>query len=188
MESLFAAISQIGYASEELKTYLQENIKALVLPKKRLLLEAGQVSNKIYFVESGLLRGYYLEKGKDITTWIMPEKEFVISILSFYTQKPSYEYIELIEDCKLWTIAHDKVEKAYNLFPEFNFIGRKLTERYYCMSDYRSYYLRMHSAEERLQLLLHDFPTLLARVKHKHVASLLGVSPETFSRILAKKL
>lgn len=56
------------------------------------------------------------------------------------------------------------------------------------MSELRTYYLRMHTAEERLQLLLKDFPTILARVKHHQVASLLGITPETFSRILAKKL
>jgi CRP-like cAMP-binding protein len=188
METLLAIMIGFGYVSDELKMYLQQHLKVVSLPKKHVLLEAGKISNKMYFVESGLLRGYYLKDGKEVTAWIMPEHEFVISILSFYRQTPSYEYIELLEDSTLWAMSYEKLKKAYKLFPEFNYIGRGLTERYYVMSEYRSYYLRMHTAEERLKLLLADFPTILARVKHKYVASLLGLSPETLSRILANKL
>lgn len=187
MQSLLETIQKIGYVSSDLEAYLLENTKNLILPRKHLLVEAGQVSNKMYFIDKGLLRGYYLKEDKDITTWLMPEGEFVISILSFYTRQPTYEYIELLEDSELWYISYDKLQKAYQLFPEFNLIGRTLTERYYVLSEYRSYYLRMHTAEERLRLLLNDFPTILARVKHRHVASLLGITPETLSRILAKR-
>ena len=188
MEQLLTLIRSLGFVSEELEAFLRHNTKPIKLPKKHLLLTAGQVANKMYFVESGLLRGFYLNEGKDITTWVMPENEFVISILSFYTRQPSYEYIELCEAACLWSLSYEKLQQAYQLFPEFNLIGRVLTERYYVLSEYRSYYLRMHTAEERLQLLLRDFPTILARTKHKHIASLLGISPETLSRILAKKL
>ena len=188
MEALLKRIDQIGYVSDGLRTYLQQHVKPQSLNKSAFLLEAGQISNKMYFVEAGLLRGYYLKDGKEVTTWIMAEGEVVISILSFYTQKPSYEYIEAIEDCRLWTMSYDKVTQGYELFPEFNFIARKFTERYYVLSEYRSYYLRMHTAEERFKLLINDFPTILARVKQKDVASLLGISAETLSRILAKKL
>ncbi len=187
METILTAISRVGFVSDDLRDYLRQHLKATSLPKKHLLLEAGQTSNKMYFIESGLTRGYYLKDGKEVTTWFMPEGRFVVSILSFYTQKPGYEYIELLEDSHIWYLSYEKLQKAYQLFPEFNYIGRVLTERYYVLSEYRTYYLRMHTAEERLTLLLNDFPTLLARVKHKYVASFLGISPETLSRLLAGK-
>lgn len=187
MQHLLLNIAHLGHVSEELKAFLTQHVHEVKLPRKEHLLEAGQVASKLYFVESGLVRGYYLHDGKDITTWVMAENDFVISILSFYTRKPSYEYVELLEDSHLWYLSYDKLQEAYRLFPEFNLIGRLLTERYYVMSEYRSYYLRMHSAEERLQLLLHDWPGILARVKHRHVASLLGISSETLSRLLARK-
>ncbi len=187
MEQLLEVMGKIGLVSEELKLFLEQHLKRHVFPKRHELLSAGQVSNKMYFVETGLLRGYYLKDGKEVTTWMMPENEFVVSILSFFTRRPSYEYIEALEDVTLWELSYDRLQQAYVLFPEFNLIGRILTERYYVLSEYRSYYLRMHTAEERLQLLLRDFPTILARAKHKYVASLLGISPETLSRILAKK-
>jgi CRP-like cAMP-binding protein len=188
MEKLVQNVSNITPLSEGLKHYLTENIKPVLYPKKSILLKPGQISNRMYFIDSGLLRGYYLKDGKEVTTWFMAENEFVISILSFYTQQPGYEYIEVLEDSKLWYLSYEKVQQAYRLFLEFNIIGRVLTERYYVMSELRSYYLRMHTAEERLQLLLQDFPTILARVKHQQVASFIGISPETLSRILAKKL
>lgn len=188
MEKLLQIIAQIIPLSDGLKAFLAEHIKPITYPKKHILLEAGLVSNRMYFVEIGLLRGYYLKDGNEVTTWLMPENEFVISILSFYTQQPSYEYIEVLEDSQLWYLSYQKVTQAYQLFPEFNVVGRVFTERYYVMSELRAYYLRMHTAEEQLQLLLRDFPTILARVKHRHVASLIGITPETLSRILAKKL
>lgn len=187
MEQLLEVINKIGFVSEELKLFLGQHLKPANFPKKHQLLTAGQVSNRMYFVASGVLRGYYLKDDKEVTTWIMPENEFVVSILSFYTRQPSYEYIELLEESTLWSLSYEKLQQAYVLFPEFNLIGRVLTERYYVLSEYRSYYLRMHSAEERLQLLLNDFPTILGRVKHKHIASLLSITPETLSRLLAKK-
>ncbi len=187
MENILTAIGKIGFVSDDLKEYLRQHLKALKLPKKHLLLEAGQTSNKMYFIASGLVRGYYLKDGKEVTTWFMQEGQFVVSILSFYTQKPGDEYIELLEDSHLWSLSYEKLQQAYQIFPEFNYIGRVLTERYYVQSEYRTYYLRMHTAEERLTLLLNDFPTLLARVKHKHVASFLGISPETLSRLPAGK-
>ncbi len=187
MEKLFTILNTIYPISESLKTYLAQNLKPIKLPKKHLLIGFGQVADKMYFVEKGLLRSYYLQDGKEITTWIMKENEMVISILSFYTQQPSHEYIELLEDCELWYMTHAQIQQGYLQFLEFNFIGRIFTERYYIMSELRSFYMRMHTADERIKLLLNDFPTIFARVKHKHIASLLGITPETLARKLANK-
>ena len=188
MEKMFKILNSIYPMSEGLRDYIASHLKSVKLPKKHLLLKPEQVSDKMYFVEFGLLRGYYLHDGKEVTTWIMQENEMVISILSFYTQQPAQEYIELLEDCKLWYMSYADVQKGYQQFMEFNFIARIFTERYYIMSEYRSFYMRMHTADERLKLLLNDFPTILARVKQKDIASLLGITPETLTRKLANKI
>ena len=82
MEQLLTLIRSLGLVSEDLETFLRQNIKSVQLPRKHLLLSAGKIANKMYFVESGLLRGFYLKDGKDITTWVMPENE--LSTLRLY--------------------------------------------------------------------------------------------------------
>ncbi len=192
MEKLLFVIGQIVAVSPALKTAICNSIKKEIFKRKEFLLSPEAVSNKIYFIESGLARGFYLKESskdtKDITTWVMKENEFIISIVSFYSRQLSYEYIEALEDITAWSISYERIQQLYQTFPEFNAVGRVLTEKYYVQSERRSYYLRTQTAEERLRSLLTDFPTIFGRVKHHYVASLLGIKPETLSRAMKKKI
>ncbi len=192
METLLFIVSQIITVSPALKTAIAHSIKRETFKRKDFLLSPNAVSNKIYFIERGLARGFYLKESTkdtiDITTWVMKENEFIISIVSFYSRQLSYEYIEALEDITAWSINYESIQQLYQTFPEFNAVGRVLTEKYYVQSERRSYYLRTQTAEERLRSLLLDFPTIFSRVKHHHVASLLGIKPETLSRAMKKKI
>ena len=117
----------------------------------------------------------------------MKESDFIISIVSFYTRQPAQEYIELLEDGLLWSLSFDQLQRLYQQYPEFNTVGRLLTEQYYILSEQRTINLRMQSAGERYQQLLADFPAIFQRVPLKYIASHLGLSPETVSRLRAKR-
>lgn len=138
-------------------------------------------------MEQGLVRGYALHAGQEISSWFMAEGDFVISIISFLTQQPSTEYLELLEPSVVHSITHKQLNELYQVFPEFNYVGRVLTERYYVLSEQRAYHLRTLSAAERYAQLLRDFPKLVQRVPLKHLASHLGISAETLSRLRAKR-
>jgi CRP/FNR family transcriptional regulator, anaerobic regulatory protein len=192
MQSLLATVQAIAPVSNALVAAIRNEVRRVELSKRKILLREGELATHIYFIEKGLLRGYYWKETanqstKDITTWIMKENDFVISIIGYLGQKPSVETIEALEDAVLWSISHAQMQKLYDQFPEFNRVGRLLTERYYVLSEWRSHHLRLNTAEERYRLLVRDFPTIFARVAHKHIASLLGVSAETLSRIQHKK-
>ena len=116
----------------------------------------------------------------------MKEGDVIISVESFFTQKPSYEAIQAIEDCELYFIEYDELQFIYRHFPEFNFIGRVLTEKYYTLSEQRLYSMRMQRASERYQYLLDHFPELVKRVASKYLASYLGVTEVTLSKIKGK--
>jgi CRP-like cAMP-binding protein len=133
-----------------------------------------------------LVRGYTLLHGREISSWFMQSGDFVISILSFFTQQPSEEYLELLEPAVVHSITHDQLQRLYRDFPEFNFIGRRLLEKYYVLSEQRALQLRSRSAAERYELLLRDFPTIFQRVALHHIASHLGMAPETLSRLRNK--
>ena len=173
--------------TDEFKKALQDALVREERQKKSSILQEGQIAHRIYFVEEGYLRGYYLKNGEDLSTWFMKKDDFVISIISFYTQTPSEEHIETLEDCILWSISYDSLHELYQQFPEFNLVGRVLTEKYYVLSEQRTQNLRKKTTTERYLHLVSTFPDISDHVSLKHIASYLGITSETLSRLRGKK-
>jgi len=155
--------------------------------KKTYLLREGHICYNIYFIQKGLVRCFYTKDEKDISSWFMKEGDVIVSVESFFSQTVSYENIQALEDCMIYYLSYDDLQIAYNTFPEFNFIGRVLTEKYYKLSEQRLYSLRMQRAFEKYQYLLVNFPQLIQRVPSKYISSYLGITEETLSRIRAMK-
>ena len=187
MEPLLHLLDGIHPISPELRSFFHKTLIRNELPKKHLLLSSGQLSTKMYFIEKGLIRGYYLKDDKDVTTGFLKAGDLVISPASFYTQQPSIEYIELLEPGILWSLTYAQLQYIFMTFVEFNFIARILTEHYYTRSELRTHNMRMLSAEERYEVFCNVYSPILNRVSNKHIASFLGISPETLSRIRANK-
>lgn len=116
----------------------------------------------------------------------MFENELAISVFSFFSQKPSFEALEALEECVLLRLSFNKLQQLYIEFPEFNYIGRILTEQYYIRSEAKANALRMLSANERYQQLLVQYPHIIQRVSLGHIASYLGITQHTLSRIRSK--
>ena len=186
-QSLLQLFSSIIPISNELEQRLSESLQTKTFPKKYLLLKQGQVSNYIYFIEKGFLRSYYINDDKEITGWFMKENDIIISVNSFFKRTPSYEWIQTIEESTLHYIHYDELQNIYKEFIEFNIAGRVITEMYYTLSEERLYGMRSHTAEERLQFLLDKHPDILLRASFGYIASYLGISSETLSRIRARK-
>lgn len=183
METLFGLLNSIQPLSPGLVQELAVQLQHTDLARKDYLLKAGRVCRNIYFVDKGLLRCYYEHNGHHVSSWFMREGDVIISIESFYEQKESYEYIQALEDCSLYYISYDTLQGIYQRFPEFNFIGRVLTEKYYTLWAQQLYALRMQQASERYQWLLNHHPELILRVSAKYIASYLGIDETTLSRI-----
>jgi len=118
----------------------------------------------------------------------MKEGDFIISVESFFKQVPSQQFIQALEDTKVYYISYTELESMYEQFPEFNYVGRKLTEKYYALSEERLYSIRMHRASERYEAIERSAPNLIQRVPSNMISSYLGITKETLSRIRAKKL
>ena len=172
--------------SDGLKEHLAVTLKEKQLAKKEYLLRAGQVSRRICFIAHGLLRCFYIKEDQEVSSWFMKEGDVIVSVESFFGQSESYEAIQALEDSLLYYITYDELEDIYRHFPEFNFIGRVLLEKYYTLSEQRLYSLRMQRSRERYEYLLEHHPELVLRVPLKYLASYLGIQEETLSRIRSK--
>jgi CRP/FNR family transcriptional regulator, anaerobic regulatory protein len=183
MEQLLTFLHAVNPLSPTLRARLQDMVQFKTLSKGALLLKAGQVNREICFIQTGLLRCFYLRKEKDVTSWFMKEGDVIVSVESFHDQVPSYESIEALEPCEMFYISFQELESLYKEFPEFNFNGRKLTEKYHKLWNRYNYILKMHTARERYQIMLDSNPEIIRRAAGIHVASYLGINRVTYSKI-----
>lgn len=167
--------------------YLQQIIKRKEIARKEYLLKEGQVCRNIYFIESGLLRCYYVKDGGEVSSWFMKEKDVCISVESYYQQRPSLEYIQALEDTVVYSISFEELDRIYRNFPAFNYTGRVLTERYYILSEQRSKSMRMQRSHERYDWLMDRYPELMQRVAAKYIASYLGITEVTLSVVKGRR-
>jgi len=187
LKSVIDIISQYLKISEQTTAKLATYIIHKNFKKGTLLLKGGETCQYLYFLKKGFARGFFYQDGKDITSWFALENDMVASFYSFVTQKPSFESIEVLENSTLYAISYENLQQLYHQFPEFNFVGRRFVEKYYVELMTRTMSFQFQSAKERYQELLAHQPQLFQRASLGHIASYLGVSQETLSRIRTKK-
>lgn len=156
-------------------------------PKNTMIVSINEVNDRLFFIHSGLAYGFYKIDQREVTSWFVKENDFIYIPDSFLDQKPSKEAIETLEDSVVISLAYDKLAFIYDTFPVANKIGRILTEGYLKIFDKRVRSLRMQSAETRFKNFIENYPGMYSRLPQKIIASYLGISPETASRILKRK-
>jgi CRP-like cAMP-binding protein len=183
MDKFLQSLNLIYPVSPDLHEHLLDKLKLVILPKKGFLLKEGRICKNIYFINKGLARCFYIKEDKEVSSWFMKEGDLIISVESYFKQQPSYENIQAIEECELFSLSYEELHVIYHKFPEFNFIARVLTEKYYTLSEQRLFSLRMQRASERYAHLMNHFPEIIQRVPSTFIASYLGITLETLSRI-----
>ncbi|KAA2244712.1 Crp/Fnr family transcriptional regulator [Chitinophaga agrisoli] len=173
--------------SGSLKATISESLICKTFPKRFPLLEEGQVCKNIWFIKKGLVRAYYQQDDNEVTSWFMKENDVIISVSSFFDQLPSHEYIKTIERTEVAYISYDKLEAIYGRFLEFNIVGRIITQKYYTLWDKYIRDLRMQTSKERYLTFLQQYPDLVSRVPAEYLASFLGMTASTLSRIKAEQ-
>ncbi|MDN3584022.1 Crp/Fnr family transcriptional regulator [Mucilaginibacter flavus] len=184
--SLLSVLNNINILSPSIQTELQSYLVEYHFPKKALLLKEGQVAQRIYFVKEGFTRAYYHKKGNEYTSWFMGQGEIILSVYSFFSRKPSFENIQVLEDSVLQSINWDQLQSIYKNHPEFNLTGRLITEQYYIRSEERTINLQTLTAKQRYENLLATYPGILQKASLGQIASFLSIKQETLSRIRAK--
>jgi CRP-like cAMP-binding protein len=150
--------------------------------KEQLILEEGKVCKHLYFLESGLLRFFIQKDGQEITKYFTDIPYCFTSQKSFSTQQPAKESIETLEDSVIWQISFEDTYRLLKITNWSNFI-RELIQEVQSLTEEILEELQTETAEIRYRKMLESNDNLLQRVPLKHLASYLGIAPQSLSRI-----
>ncbi|MDX2282776.1 MAG: Crp/Fnr family transcriptional regulator [Bacteroidia bacterium] len=187
MKPFFDAFRQYAPIGEAAQADLIRMVAHESVPKGTVLLQAGQVCSRLYLLEAGMARGYYLHDGKELTSWFAFEGDVMLSMHSFTTRRPAFETIEILENSSLYSIEYEHLQYLYAHHAEISTIGRLLSEKYYVELEEHTLALQVMPAKARYERLLAQQPQVLQRAQLSHIASYLGMSQETLSRIRGKR-
>lgn len=187
MKHLFRNLSVNFILSDAVQEALEQSFVKKTAGKNDLLIEDGQVCRHLYFLERGCIRGFYNIDGKDISQWFGFENDFVTSFSSFITRHAAREYIQVVEDATLWCISRDQLDELLARYPELEKLVRLIYEQYYIRLEERYSNAHFKTATGRYEDLVKHSPHIIQRVPLGYIASYLGISAETLSRIRGKQ-
>lgn len=162
---------------------LAAEIDEIKLEKNTTLLRADKVETHIYFIKQGVVRAFSRYEEKEITFWFGEEGETILSMRSYVENKKGYENVELLEDCVLYQINIGSLKKLFREHIDIANWGRKLAEKELLKIESRMISRELLSAKQRYDALMDAQPSLLQRVPLKYIASYLGITPVSLSRI-----
>jgi CRP-like cAMP-binding protein len=173
--------------SEEQFLNIKDYFKHRSLKRNEFLLHVGETCKYNYFVNAGCLRFFTInEEGQELTRYFSFENRFATSMASFIKELPSIEYMQSIMKSEVLVISRQDYYHLVETTPEVNYVYRHMLEMAYIMSQERIYGFQGQSALERLKWLMDQEPKILSKLSNKVIASYLGVTPYTLSRLKAE--
>ena len=180
-------IKKIAKLTDLFDEELDSIIKRTEVKKGEFLFEEGSICHQVFFIEKGLARIYYYSNsGKEITSWFFEENSFFTAIDSFYYHKPTRVFCETLEDSVIYSIKYSELEDLINKEHGARLAFYVLYELMKRMTDF-IVSIKFQSAEDRYNNMLKDYPSIFQRVSLGYIASYLGITQETLSRIRAGK-
>lgn len=155
-------------------------------PKGSHVLEAGKTERNIFFIASGIVRAWMPVDGREITFWIGAEGATIVSLKSYVSNEQGYETMECMEDSVLYVLRRSDLETLFREDIHIANWGRKFAEKELLQAEEKFIPLLFTTASERYETLLKQHPDLLQRIPLEHLASYLGITPVSLSRIRGK--
>ncbi|WP_433833901.1 Crp/Fnr family transcriptional regulator [Flavobacterium anhuiense] len=184
MEELIRIISSFQELDLMTELAVKKSFTEETFKKGEFLIEENKICDKIYFIKSGAIRRFCIEDGEEVTKWIYTDNQFVTSMSSFFEQKPSFENFQTCEETIVYSLSYSDEQTLleYPLFVKFHI---KQLRSYLSKINEFNHLFRLMTAEKKYLFLLESFPQIIKKAKLKYIASLIGVSQETLSRIRA---
>lgn len=172
--------------SEKDLTAISAFFKPMRLSKGDFFLKTGNRSDKLGFVQSGIVREFVWLDNKEVTKWISTEGYFVVDLASFVFNQAARWNIQALTDCELYVIDASDYRKIDELVPTWATLEKLFIAKCFTVLEDRVVQHLSMSAEERYEQLFHFNKALFNQVPLQYLASMLGMTPETFSRIRKK--
>ena len=185
----------MGNIIRKIRTYYPVSDEALealvclferfVFPSKTIIIHAGKLDRKVYFIEQGITRSFVLHNGKQITTWFSKESDAACGSWDLYRHKAGFEYVETLEETITYAITIEQLDELYRSYIDLaNWMRVLQQENFLRLQDIHIRRLNW-SAQERYEHLIKECPDLFQRVNLGYIASFLGITQQSLSRIIA---
>lgn len=175
--------SQLVTFTRQEKQLIESYFSFRQVPKKFKLTEEGRIARELYFINKGLLRLYYTKDGEEITAYVFKEFLFASCYDSFLRQSASTQTLEALEDADLLVISFQDLHRLYELIPKMSILARKVAEQRFINAQMILSSYILDNPEERYRKFEEQHGDLLLRVPHHMIASYLGITPVSLSRI-----
>lgn len=165
---------------------LLEKIESLSLNKGKILLNASTPLKYVYFIKKGLVRSFIKDKVRDITLWFGLETDIIVSMHGLSIHSPVIETIEVLEPSEFYIISIDHLLQLASEDIHISNWCRHLVEKQLSKFEKRLVHTELKSANEKYTILIRNMPDILQRAKLSHIASYLGITQVSLSRIRSK--
>ena len=182
-ETISAALSQLVNFNEEELSYFMKLLKVKKLKQHAFLLQAGEVCKMMVIINYGGLRYFKIGEKGEQSHWFAFEGDWLGDYESFLTRSPSPYYIQALEDTEIYCLYYDDMQHLYEKGVNFERFGRLMAERLFVAVGRARMDLVSLSAEQRYLKLMADFPNISKRIQVQHIATYLGIHPQSLSRI-----
>ncbi len=174
----------------QIVTFTDEEFSAIVpLFKERKIkkgdfwVKTGEINPDIFYIETGLMRSYFIKDGIEKTFDIMNENDLCVSPSSFFYNLPSVDSIQAIEDCEILFMTKEDLNYLYDQSAKWERLGRLIFEHYTYSYELRLRTFISDTAQERYEKMLIDSPDLVRRMPQIYLANFLGITPQSLSRL-----
>lgn len=162
-------------------------MKPLAFEKPEILVREGQHATDLYYVAKGGVRAFYLNDGRDITDWFAFENHFVCALTSYFRDVPSPHYLETLGPTELFAVSRKDIEELCDRFHDIERLARAVVTDTMLKLQERMVAMQFRTAAERYLSLLEMYPDIEQRAPLSTIATFLGITQETLSRIRSKK-
>ena len=182
MSAIDTALIKAGLTSDH-ATCLKKTGHLKKLSKKELLITEGSTCNFFGIVITGTLRSFVTNESEEYNTDFYLQEDFVTALTSVLVQKPTSFNIEAVTDSDVFLLSVEQYQQLVSQDPKWALLGKFITETFFIRKCRREISFLKHSAAQRLEMLLMTYPGIEQKVSQYHIASYLGIRPESLSRI-----
>lgn len=183
-EALTLFLQSTGLVSEAAAKEIADQFENKTISKNQFQLEEGKLCDEYLFLEKGFMRAFAHDtEGNEVTTNFCSDGQIVFEVSSFFNRTKSKENIQALTDCEGWYITYEQLNSLFHALPEFREFGRSILVKGFTALKTRMLSTITETAEERYIQLLRTNPDIFQHAPLKNIASYLGITDTSLSRI-----